>query len=92
MGQKTVTLQLPDAFYDSAQEAAEAAGRSVETLLLESIDLMFHRLSPSDDVDRTLADMRTYSDVQLWATVYRQLPWTQSLRLRELSAQGKQGH
>ena len=41
MGQKIVTLRLPDELYESAQAAVDAVGRSVETVRLESIDVMF---------------------------------------------------
>lgn len=91
MGERTVTLQVPDEIYNSAQEVAHAAGRSVETVLMESIDVLFRKPSLSEDIERLLNEMAHYSDTQLWAVVYRQIPWLQSLRLRELSGKNKQG-
>lgn len=90
MGQKIITLQIPDELYERLQEAAESSQRSPETVLLESLDLL---LSPPSipNIDEPLAELSSYSDTQLWAVVHRHLPWNQSLRLRELSAKGKQG-
>src|SRR5262245_58818163 len=90
MGQKTVTIQLPDEFYESAQEAAEASGRSLETVLVEGIGLLFSEQMPSENVNRLLAAMPTYNDRQLWTVVHQQVSQTQTLRLRELSAKRKQ--
>jgi hypothetical protein len=84
MGEKSVTLQLPDELYESVQEAAEASERPLEDVLLESIGVLFRR--PSADMERMLSELADYSDSQLWAVVYRRLPWSQSLRLRELNA------
>jgi hypothetical protein len=90
MSQKSVTLQLPDDLYERVHEAAEASERPIETVLLESIDILFRTPSAAGDLDKLLAELSDYSNAQLWAVVYRQIPWTQSLRLRELSAMGKQ--
>jgi hypothetical protein len=84
MGEKSVTLHLPDELYESVQEAAEASERPLEDVLVESIGVLFRR--PSADLDMMLAELAGYSDSQLWAVVYRRLPWPQSLRLRELNA------
>jgi hypothetical protein len=89
MNHKTITLNVPEELYERVQEAAEASDRSLETVLLESMDVLFRR-SPND-LDELLKNLPTYTDAQLWAFVYRRLPWTDSLRLRELIAKGKQG-
>lgn len=91
MSQKSVTLQLPDDLYERVHEVAEASKRPIETVLLESIDILFRTPSVAGDMDKLLAELSDYSNAQLWAVVYRQLPWTQSLRLLELSARGKRG-
>lgn len=91
MYQKSITLQLPDDLYERIQEAAEASERPVEKVLMESIDALFRHPLASEDLDGLLADLQAYSAAQLWAVVYRRLRWAQSLRLRELSAKGKQG-
>lgn len=90
MGQKSVTLQLPDELYDSVQEAAEASDRAIEMVLLESLGLLFRRPSAAD-IEAELRELTDYSDAQLWAVVYRRLPWTHSVRLQELSQKNKQG-
>jgi len=87
MGEKSVTLHLPDELYESVQEVAEASERPLEDVLLESIGVLFRR--PSSDLNAMLAELANYSDSQLWAVVYRRLPWPQSLRLRELNAKGQ---
>ncbi len=87
MSDKLITLQIPDDLYERVEQAARASQRSPETVLLESIDVLFG--TSSDDLEQTLAAMSAYSEAQLWAVVYRRLPWTQSLRLHELSAKAK---
>ena len=91
MGRKSITLEIPDDLYRWVQQAAEASERSLEDVLLESIDVLFRQPSETVSIDRQVNDLRGYSDAQLWAVVYRQLPWTQSLRLRELSGLNQQG-
>lgn len=88
MSNKSITLQLPDELFERVVEAAEAADRPIETVLLESLDVLFP--APNIGLEQSLNALSDYSDTQLWAVVYRQVPWTQSLRLRELSAKGKQ--
>lgn len=90
MAQKSVTIQLPDELYERVQEAAEAANRPFETVLLESIDTLFSQPEPTADIQDLLHQLQDYSEPQLWAVVYRRLPWTQSLRLRELNLKNKQ--
>jgi hypothetical protein len=86
MSQQPVTVELPDDLYERIQQAAEESNRSVETVLVESLNLLFGE--PSSDPN--ISALKDYSDEQLWAVVYKRLPWTQSERLRELSAQNKQ--
>jgi hypothetical protein len=92
MGKRSITLDLPDELYERIQEEAKASHRPVETVALETLGAAFRQ--PSDqngaDLDRLLAEMQEYSDSRLWAIVRRRLTWIQSLRLRELSAKGKQ--
>jgi hypothetical protein len=89
MTNKTITLDLPDTLYDRVQQIAEDSSRTPEMVLLESLNLMFEPSSGSGAEE--LDQLTGYSDEQLWAVVHRRLPWTQSLRLRELVAQSKQG-
>jgi hypothetical protein len=88
MGEKSITLQLSDELYESVQEAAEASERPLEDVLLESIGVLFRRPSATVNLERLLNELADYTDAQLWAVVYRRLPWTQSLRLRELNGKG----
>ena len=91
MSRKSVTLEIPDDLYHWVQQAADASQRSPEDILLESIDVLFRQPSETVSIDRQVNELRNYSDSQLWAVVYRQIPWTQSLRLRELSGLHQQG-
>jgi hypothetical protein len=63
----------------------------LETVLVESLSTLFTPPPASANIATLLAALPDYPNVQLWAVVYRRLPWTQSLRLRELSAKGQQG-
>jgi predicted transcriptional regulator len=87
--EKTFTLTLPDALYQRVQRQAEASQRSVEQLMLESLELLFDEADMTLNVDTALAAMDNYTDAQLWAVVYRRLSWEQSLRLRELIGKAK---
>lgn len=89
MAQKVVTLELPDTLYESVSEAAEASQRPVESLLVESLNILFQPPPQTSDMQSELDALVSHTDAQLWAVVYRRLAWTQSLRLRELSALGK---
>jgi hypothetical protein len=85
MSQTPVTIHLPDALYDRVRQFAEDTNRPLETVLLESVSLLFDDSPESLTVD----DLQTLSDAQLWAVVYRRLAWNQSLRLHELSTKYK---
>lgn len=84
MGHQSVVLDLPEDLYDRIRQAADVSDRSLETLLIESLDLLF-----GDTLDSSLSvpELDAFSDVQLWAVVYRRLPWPQSNRLHDLSEQ-----
>jgi hypothetical protein len=89
MVQKSVTIQLPDDLYERVQAAAEAVDRPFETVLVESIDTLFSHPTSTADVQDLVRELQNYSDPQLWAVVYRRLPWSQALRLRELNLKNK---
>jgi hypothetical protein len=91
MSRRSVTLEIPDDLYEKVQQVAQASERSPEAILLESLDVLFQQPSATASIDRLLSELPHYSDTQLWAVVNRQLPWPQTLRLRELSGCGKQG-
>ena len=89
MSRKSATLEIPDDLCEQVKQVAEASERSPEAILLESIDVLFRQPSASVNIDRLLNELPQYSDAQLWGVVNRQLPWPQTLRLRELSGRGK---
>lgn len=91
MSDKLITVHLPDELYARVQEAAEASHRSLENVLLDSLTVLFGTTTGLDDVDAALSALPDFSDAELWAVVYRRLPWMQSLRLRELSSKRVQG-
>jgi hypothetical protein len=90
MSQQPVQLELPDELYERIQQVAEESNRSLESVLVESLQLLFSQPSLSNDLTANLAELVNYSDEQLWAIVHRRLPWSDSMRLRELIAQSKQ--
>lgn len=87
MSDQPVTLYLPDDLYEQIQQVAEASDRSVENVLLESLNLLFKEGTAAF---RDLSELAGYSDEQLWAVVHRRLPWVKSMRLRELTTLSKQ--
>ena len=86
MSQKLITLPISDELYERLQETAEASDRTVEEVLLETIDVTFQ--TNPDLVP--LEALVNYSNEQLWGVVYNRLSWSQSLRLRDLSAKNKE--
>jgi hypothetical protein len=82
-----VQLNLPADLYERIQEAAARSDRPVESVLVESLTLLFD--APSVDWDHLTAALETLTDAQLWALVYRRVAWTAGGRLRDLTARGK---
>lgn len=73
--------------YERIQEAATRSDQPVESVLIESLALLFG--APSVDWEHLLATLEALPDAQLWALVYRRVAWTAGGRLRELTARGK---
>lgn len=88
MAQPTVQLRIPPEIYERARQIAKANDRSVESVLLDSLSLLFGGL-PETNV--TPEALKKYTDEQLWAVVHHRLAWPQDTRLRELVALGKRG-
>jgi len=88
MSKATIELQLPDEVYERARQIAGETNRSVEAVLLDSLNLLYSDL-PNLNINAD--DLGRYSDEQLWAIVYQRLAWYQDSRLHELIALGKQG-
>lgn len=86
---QSVSLDLPDELYERIRKVAERNDRSVETVLRESLEVMFG--SEAGGPDNRASPLESYRDDQLWAVVYRRMAWPQRERLRELVARSKQG-
>jgi hypothetical protein len=88
MNHQSITLDLPDEVYERVRQAAEDSQRPVESVLLDTIALLFG----GKTIDAiTPGNLDSLSDDQLWAVVHRPLAWPQDARLRELTALGKSG-
>lgn len=81
-------LQIPSEIYERAQQIAKDTDRSIESILLDGLTLLFGSLPDKRVSPETLQD---YTDQQLWAIVHQRIAWPQDTRLRQLIALGKQG-
>lgn len=88
MSQSTIELELPAEVYERAQEIAKDSNRSVESVLLDGLTLLFGTLP---DTGLSPDTLKSYTDEQLWAVVHQRLAWPQDTRLRELIALGRHG-
>ena len=83
-----VELQIPPEIYERARQIASESNRSIESVLLDGLALLFGDLP---DTNLAPDGLQHYDDEQLWAIVHQRLAWPQNSRLRDLMAQGKQG-
>jgi hypothetical protein len=88
MSQQTVLVDLPPDLFQRIRTVAEASNRPLQTVVVESLELLFGHLS--DDVESLLPALESMSDEQLWAVVHRRLAWPQDARLRALVTSGAQ--
>jgi hypothetical protein len=88
MNPSTVELQIPSEIYERAHQIAQASNRSVESVLLDGLSLLFGALPDKAILPDELSN---YTDEQLWAIVHQRLTSPQDARLHELIALGKQG-
>lgn len=88
MAQPTVQLRLPPDVYERARQIAKSNDRSVESVLLDGLNLLFGSLS---EMNVSPEALKKFTDEQLWAVVHHRLAWPQDTRLRELVALGKRG-
>ena len=88
MSHQSVTLDLPEDLYERVRQAAADSHKPLESVLVETIALLFGDESINDLSPNKLD---TFTDVQLWAVVQRRLAWPQDARLRELTVLGKSG-
>ncbi len=85
---QSVSLDLPEELYARIREIAERNERSVETVLRESLEVLFG-VDPSSAAHQ-LPQLDAYRDDQLWAIVHQRMAWPQRERLRDLISSGKQ--
>ena len=83
-----ISVELPADLYERIRRVAARSDRSIETVLVESLNVLFG--VPLIEVSSALESLENYSDEQLWAVVYQRLAWVENERLRELMARGKQ--
>ena len=85
MSEAGYRLDIPEPVLRRARQIARENEQSVETVLIESLNLLFGN---TVDMDLSPVDLKDYSDEQLWAIVHQRLAWPQDSRLRELAALG----
>ncbi|MCD4684522.1 MAG: hypothetical protein K8S97_01115 [Anaerolineae bacterium] len=85
----TISLDLPADLYERVRQIAAEHDRSVETVLLETLRVMFGTLSADTNLEREA--LASFSDAQLWGVVHQRLAWPSRERYRELMARAKQG-
>ena len=88
MSQSSVELQIPLDIYERARQIATDSNRSVESVLVDGLSLLF---GTSSDSSLPLEKLKNYSDEELWAVVNQRLVLPQDTRLRQLIELGKQG-
>ncbi|MBX3062383.1 MAG: hypothetical protein U0528_06670 [Anaerolineae bacterium] len=89
MSDQPVLLQLPEELYARIRQIAEESQRPVESVLVDSLSLLFGELPDNDSLTPEM--LSSLTDEQLWAIVHRHLAWALDSRLRELSELGKTG-
>lgn len=88
MSDATVQLELPDEILARVVQIADDSERSVESVIVDGLSLLFGDLS---DDNVSVEKLKDFADEQLWAVVHQRLAWPQDTRLRELAALGDHG-
>ena len=88
MSDGPIQLELPHKVLERAAKIADDSERTVESVLVDGLSLLFGDLSDGKVSLETLED---FADEQLWAVVHQRLAWPQDTRLRELAALGDHG-
>jgi predicted transcriptional regulator len=84
---QAISIELPHELYERIRQIAAHSERSVESVLIESLKVLF-----GEPLEETaLAALDDYTDAQLWAVIYQRLAWPENERLRDLTARGKGG-
>jgi hypothetical protein len=92
MSTQTVTIELPEALYRSANQVAQATRRPLADILQESLA---HSLPPLDDVPPEdvveLAHLSTMDDAALWQAGAATMPATDQEQMDHLLARQGEG-
>lgn len=89
MSQQPVLLQLPEELYERVREIAAESNRPLESVLVDSLALLFGELPSIPALSPDSLD--GFTDGELWAMVTRRLlQWPQDIRLTGLTLLGKQ--
>lgn len=88
MNESKIELQIPADIVERARQIADENDKSIESVLLDGLALLFGKLP---DNSLTLDELTSYRDEQLLAVIYQRLTWIQDKRLRELTDKGKHG-
>ena len=87
MSRPSIQLKIPEEISERAREIASESQRSVESVLIDGLALLF---GISLERDMSPDALKSFSDEQLWAVVHRRLAWPQHARLRELVILGEE--
>lgn len=88
MSDATIQLEVPEKILARVAQIADDSERSVESVLVDGLSLLFGDLS---DGKVSLESLKDFTDEKLWAVVHQRLAWPQDTRLRELAALGDHG-
>ncbi len=88
MQEPTKELKVPAAIYERAEEIAGETNRTAESVLLESLAMLFGELT---DMALKPEALKDFGDEQLLAVVHQRLAWPHNTRLRELMQLGQLG-
>jgi hypothetical protein len=78
-----VTIHLPETMETLMKQVAGASGASHEEILLTWLSQPLAHPGP-ETLEAFLASLESYSSLNLWTLVYRQLPTEQEQRYQEL--------
>ena len=87
MAPSAVQVEIPVEIYERARQIATSSERTVESVLIEGLALLFGTLT---EIDMRPEVLEEYSDERLWAIVYQRLARPQDARLRELVTFGEE--
>jgi len=86
-GTHSLQVELPADLFEQIREAAARSDQPMELVLVDTLAMLFG--APQADWEQRTAALETLPDAQVWAVVYRRLAWPDGVRLRELTARGR---